>query len=184
VRLLAHLVLFKALYLVAVGGATHGRPWAGALALVPFLALHLTLVPAGLRRRELGFLAAVGLAGTAVDSGLFALGLIGFGSVPDPWPPALVPPWISALWVAFATLPGAMRWLRGRPLRAALFGALGGPLSFWLGARLGATALPDPPLGLAALAFEYALAMPLLVRLAPRTVTEAPRRTSLAGTPS
>lgn len=177
-RLLAHVVLFKALYLVAVGGAAQDRPWAGALALAPFLALHLLLVPSGLRRRELGFVAAVGLAGAALDSGLAALGLIGFGGVPEAWPPPLVPPWIAALWVAFATLPGAMRWLRGHPLRAALVGALGGPLSFWLGSRLGVTRLPDPPLALSALALEYALAMPLMVRWAPRTVRDPePART-------
>lgn len=166
-RTLAHLILFKALYAAAVGGAANGLPWAGPLALGPFLVLHLWLTPAELRRQELAFALGIGAVGLALDSVLFALGATGYAGVPAGWPVLLVPPWIVALWVAFATLPGIMRWLHGRPLLAVLFGAIAGPLSFWFGERLGAVIRPDPVFTSVALSIEYAVLMPLMVRFAP-----------------
>jgi hypothetical protein len=59
-----------------------------------------------------------------------------------------------------------LAWLRGRYVLDALLGAAGGPLAYYLGARLGAIAFPDPPgLGLAIVAAAWALAVPLLLRL-------------------
>jgi len=171
-RTVAQLLLFNALYTVAVLGAARGHPWAGALALVPFAAAHLALTPAACRRREVGFLALVGLAGTAMDSGLLALGLTGYASAPAGWPALLVPPWISALWVAFAALPGIMRWLHGRFWLALAFGAVSGPFSFWCGERLGAVTLPAAELTLAALALQYAAVLPLMLHWAPRARLE------------
>lgn len=55
------------------------------------------------------------------------------------------PPWLLLMWAQFAT---TFRWsLRGimlRPVRAALFGAVGGPIAFWAGERLGAVTLAAP----------------------------------------
>jgi len=174
-KALAHLLLFNALYSVAVLGAARGHPWAGALALAPFVAGHLMLTPEPLRRRALGFLAGVGLAGTAMDSGLLLLGLTGYAGTPEGWPAFLVPPWISALWIAFAALAGSLRWLQGRPWLACAFGGLGGPLSFWCGGRLGAVTLPAGGATLAALALQYAVVLPLLVRWTPRAPRALPR---------
>ncbi|MFT7169041.1 MAG: hypothetical protein ACI80K_002177, partial [Paracoccaceae bacterium] len=53
-----------------------------------------------------------------------------------------------------------------RRLLAVALGAVGGPLSFWSGSRLGAVELPAGWLTLGALSLEYALVMPVLLRLA------------------
>jgi hypothetical protein len=67
------------------------------------------------------------------------------------------------------------RWLAGRPALAALLGAVGGPLSFAAGARMGAVGVgPTPALTWGVLALEYALATPLLLLLAPHARPLAP----------
>jgi hypothetical protein len=64
------------------------------------------------------------------------------------------------------TLNVSLRWLRGRPLLGALLGAVGGPLAYLAGAKLGGIELLEPALALSALAAGWALLLPLLQRLA------------------
>ena len=72
-----------------------------------------------------------------------------------------------ALWLNFAaTLNVSMAWLRGRYLLAALFGALGGPLAYYSGAKLGATTGLPTPCGMLVLAVAWGGMTPLLVRIA------------------
>lgn len=73
-----------------------------------------------------------------------------------------------ALWVNFATtLHTSLRWLLGRHALAALLGALGGPASYYAGARLGALTFPaDPTVSLIVLALVWSVAMLLLLKLA------------------
>ena len=74
---------------------------------------------------------------------------------------ALPPPWLLAMWAQFATtfrfsLRGVMR----RPLFAGLFGAVGGPLAFLAGERLGAvTLLPPLTYGLLRLSVSWAIVL-------------------------
>lgn len=103
-------------------------------------------------------MATAGLAGWLADSALTAAGLLRFGDA------STAPLWMAGLWVAFAaTLGSSLSWLRGRPWIAALFGALGGPLAYGGGARL--EALGTTATGLGAVAVEWALAAPALVRI-------------------
>jgi hypothetical protein len=77
--------------------------------------------------------------------------------------------WLVALWALFATtLNGSLRMLQGRPWLAAGLGAVGGPLAYYAGARLGALELVQPAAMMAALALAWALATPLLLLLARR----------------
>lgn len=167
---LVHFALFQLGWLVAVVGAARGHLWWGPAAMGVVCGVHLALCREG-RGPELVYLLAVGALGAALDSGLAALGLTSYPGTRAAWSSALVPPWIVALWVGFATLPRfSLAWLRGRAPLAALLGALGGPLSYLAGVRLGAVAPGDPPVATwAALALEYALVTPLLLRLAPGT---------------
>jgi uncharacterized protein DUF2878 len=68
-----------------------------------------------------------------------------------------------SLWIAFATtLNHSLRWLMTRPVGAALAGALGGPLAYLAGARLGALTLVTPATTLAIIALLWMLAMVIL----------------------
>jgi len=63
----------------------------------------------------------------------------------------------------------SLAWMSGRYRLAALLGALGGPLSFVLGERMGAVTLHDERmLSLVALSAEYAVVTPLMIALAAR----------------
>ncbi len=170
-------VLFQGLWFAAVFGAARGHAWLGVLALAPYLALELPA--AAERSRWFTRVLAVGLAGSLLDSLLAALGVLRHPLAPAGWPAPLVPPFITVLWMAFATLPRvSLAWLAPRPLRAAALGALGGPLSFWGGLRVGAVAAGDSPrLTYAVLALEYALVTPLLLAwLGPRPAPTAGAR--------
>jgi len=171
VRSLTQVLAFQGLWFAAVLGAAHGRPWLGALALVPYLALHRLAL--GLSTRLLLRSAAAGLLGAGFDGLLVALGCL--EHAPHGGPAWLVPPWIVALWIAFALLPfHSLAWLAQRPRLAMLLGALGGPLSALGGVRAGALGLGEPQaLALGVLALEYAVATPLLLRCARRPQARA-----------
>ncbi len=162
--------LFQLFWFAAVCGAGAGELWFGPLAVALFLVLHLVMVPAAAeRRRELGYVLAVGLAGSFIDSSLHAIGATAYPTSHEAWPFVVVPPWIVSLWLGFAMLPRfSLGWLAGRPVLAALFGVIGGPLSYFAGSRFGAVAVAEEPLlTWGALAVEYAILMPIMLRLAP-----------------
>ena len=169
-RNLLNFALFQAVWFLAVGGAASGSMWAGPAACVVFLGLHLAMIPEGPgRSREFVYVLAVGLVGTLADSLLGALDATNYPTSRSAWPHPIVPPWITSLWVAFAMLPRfSLGWLRGRPGLAVVFGAIGGPLSYLAGTRIGAVAVGEAPmLTWTALSIEYALVTPLLLRFAP-----------------
>ena len=115
-------------------GATHNMPWLGVLVMAALLALHLFLTAN--RTQELRFILVTGLLGTSLDSLLMLGGLYTFTNHTLSW---LCPIWMTALWMGFAsTLNHSMRWLRGRYRLTCLFGAIGGPLSYYAGMGLGA----------------------------------------------
>lgn len=163
---LLNYVLYQAGWLACVLGAAWRWPQAGALVGLACLAAHVAL--ARRRRDEIALAAAAVATGAIVDTLQIRLGTLAFptGAIVA-WLP---PPWLLVIWAQFAnTMHFSMRWLLGRPRTAAAFGALGGPLAFWAGQRLGAVDL-DPRLwpSLLVLAFLWSLALPLLVRLAAR----------------
>jgi hypothetical protein len=169
VRNVANYALFQGFWLAAVWGAADGHVWAGPAALVGLVAIHLRLVPRGEREAELRYLLVVGVLGTLLDTGLHAIGATAYPTSTAAWPYLVVPPWIVALWIGFATMPRfSLGWLAGRPWLAALLGAVGGPLTFLGGTRFDAVAVGDGALlTYGALTLEYALVTPLLLALAP-----------------
>ncbi|NOT31985.1 MAG: DUF2878 domain-containing protein [Planctomycetes bacterium] len=163
---LANFLLFQGAWFVTVAGAARGAVWLGPATFAAVVAVHLLLVSE--RARELRFLLLAGVLGTIADTVLAALGATAYPSSEAAWHLPIVPPWITALWIGFATLPRfSLAWLVRRPGLAALLGAVGGPLSYLAGARLGAVAVSSEPLETwSTLAVEYALATPLLLWLA------------------
>jgi hypothetical protein len=167
VRKLANFILFHVGWIAAVEGAASGLPWLGPAVFAVVIAVHLALVDR--RGAELGAIAVVALSGTLADSGMKVIGATVYAVPIEGWPAWLVPPWITALWAGLATLPRfSIAWLRGRPALAALFGAIGGPLSYLFGTRFGAVAVgSEAAVTWVALTVEYAVALPLVLTLFP-----------------
>lgn len=152
---------FQAVWMAAVLGAANGIGWAGPLCLLLWLPIHFHF--SHCRYQDL-MLAAIAVAfGTLIDTGYQASGLLRFESA-FLNPPA-APLWISALWVAYVlTLNHSLNWLRGRAALAFAFGAVGGPMAYWAGLRLGALEfIASPALVLVVIGCVWALATPLLV---------------------
>ncbi|MCG8456753.1 MAG: DUF2878 domain-containing protein, partial [Holophagales bacterium] len=80
--------------------------------------------------------------------------------------------WITALWLHFGSQRETLLQLAYRfPGLAALFGAVGGPLAYWAGVRLGAASFhpQHPEWVLLSLALVWSLAMPFAGWLAWRS---------------
>lgn len=149
--------LYQTGWFACVLGAALGHGTVGAVAAAALMAGHLAASPD--RRIDLRTMLATLAVGAVVEGGQIVAGTyqtLG-GGAPGPVPPL----WLLALWAHFATtFRYSLRALVARPWAAVLFGALGGPVAFLAGERLGAVAL-SRPLGTAvtALAFGWAVAM-------------------------
>ena len=127
------------------------------------IALHFLLVPDA--RDELKRLLPLVAVGVIVDASLSATGVFDVGDG------VLVPLWLCALWVAFATtlnrslaVFGRYRWL------AALIGGIGVPFNYAVGAKLGAVAFPfDPVVTGIVLVAVWALLLPALYVMTQRS---------------
>ena len=162
-RKAVNVLLFQAAWFAAVLGAARGMPWLGPLVMIPTLAVHLALQKN--RQGEVKLLLAAGVLCFIFDTAFVAGGV--FTPLQHLFPRPLSPPWMICLWLNFAaTLNISMVWLRGRYLLAALFGAIGGPLAYYSGARMGATDALPTSTGLLLLAIGWGAMTPLLVMLA------------------
>ena len=157
------MTLFQAAWFAAVLGAARGMLWLGPVAMIPTLAVHLALQEN--RRGEVKLLLAAGLLGFLFDTTFVAGGV--FTPLQHLFPRPFSPPWMICLWLNFAaTLNISMAWLHGRYILAVAFGAVGGPLAYYSGAKLGATEALPTTTGMLLLAIGWGLMTPLLVLLA------------------
>lgn len=156
-------VMFQLGWFACILGAARGAGWLGPVVAVLVIALHLALS----RRTdlELRLLGVCFVLGLILESLVLNLGLIRFEE-PSPLP-FLAPLWIAAMWPVFGTtLNRSLSFLQGRAWLSILLGAVGGPLAYYAGARLGAVTL-TPPLGaLLTYAVGWAVLVPLLVHFA------------------
>jgi hypothetical protein len=162
---LMNFLLFQLAWFACVLGGAHGYPWFGPLVVALIVAYHLQRAHAP--GPELLLLTIAALIGTVFDSALVTSGWLTYPS--GQWHPLLAPYWIIAMWVAFAsTLNVSLNWLKGRPLLSVLFGAIGGPLAYLAGAKLGGVSFADEVAAMTALALGWAMVTPLLVSLSAR----------------
>lgn len=128
------LLAFQIVWMVCAVGAANGHGAPGIAAAVVFTAAMLAYSrePA----RDALIVVSSGVTGAIVESALVLTGVVHFAA---PWPmETLAPAWIVALWIAFgATLPSFSRILGAHRLKTATaIGAIAGPLSYLVGARL------------------------------------------------
>ncbi len=100
------------------------------------LLAHLLWVSRSLAQVRL--IAVVCVLGSTVDSLLLNAGVFAFKQ-----PGVLIPFWLVLLWALLAiTLNHCLAWTAKPLWRAILLGAIGGPLSYYAGQRLGAVQFP------------------------------------------
>lgn len=162
-------------WLACVYGAAHGMSWAGVGVVAVLVLVHFVLTHT--LREEIAMIVVVGVLGTLVDSAQAASGLLVYQGryAALPW---LGPIWITAIWVLFAsTINWSFEWLKGRTWLAAALGAIGGPLSYVAGERIGAVRFQrDYLVTVLALAVIWSLVLPAFFGLAHRmTRIKSPR---------
>jgi hypothetical protein len=162
---LANFALFQIGWFACVLAGAQGHPWLGTGVAVAIAAWHVAR--AVRPRDEFILLLTCAAIGAVFDSTLVAFGWVGYPSG------ALVagtaPVWVVALWMLFGTtLNVSLRWLRPMPLAAAVLGAVGGPLAYWGGERLGGMTFLVPFAATLAFAAGWAVLTPALCRLATR----------------
>jgi len=144
-------------WLAAILGAAAGYGTAGASVAFALTAAHVLI--ARDRRGEGGLVLAALLCGVVVESWQIASGTyrVLAEASPGGWPPL----WLLALWAQFATtFRFSLRRIMTDPRAALVFGALGGPIAFLAGERLGAVVLQMPLLpGLGRLIVAWGLAL-------------------------
>ena len=159
-NLVINIAIYQICWLVCILGGANGYPLAGVFAVAMAVAYHLYAAPRP--STELALLSFAALIGGAWDSLLVNAGWLVYpsGTLID----GTAPYWIVALWISFATTFNVgLRWFKQRLLLASVFGALGGPLAFWAGERLGGVIFAQPAAGFIALALGWALLMPLMM---------------------
>ncbi|QXH68206.1 MULTISPECIES: DUF2878 domain-containing protein [Pseudomonas] len=123
---LANAVLFQCGWFACVLGGDSLWLLVGVAALV----IHLLWISSAAEDGVL--IISVTLAGTLLDTLLRSLGVFHF-SEPGP----LIPFWLMLLWALLATtLHHCLAWSARPWWRAALLGAMGGPLSYYAGSQL------------------------------------------------
>ena len=163
--MLVNLTLFKAGWLASVFAAAASVPLAGTAVIGIAVAVHL--LRSGQPRDELRLLALAAAIGFLWESLLVSAGIVQYGT--SAVIAGIAPYWIVAMWVLFATtLNVGMRWLRKSLLLAVAFGAIGGPMSFLAGEKIGAVSFADTSTALFAIGLGWAIFLPLLVRFSAR----------------
>lgn len=157
---LLNYLFYQAGWFACVLGAAAGRPWSGFLVAAALVGAHLWL--SADRPRDLRRIAIALATGSTVEIVQIAAGTYQFtsGTVYA----ALPPPWLLIMWAQMATtFDFSLRPIVRRPVAAIGFGALGGPLAFLAGERLGAVTLQRPLApGLILLSVTWAAALGVL----------------------
>lgn len=113
---------------------------------------------------DLKLIIIAGLIGLLFDGVLLNFDLIIYNDPGLPYP--YTPIWIVMLWMIFAmTLNHSLAWLSQKYYLAILFGAIGGPLAYIAGEKLGAITLLSTN-SIITLSIGWALITPILLVIA------------------
>lgn len=162
-KVVLNVILYQLIWFLCVLGGNKG-----AMMALPLLLVHLVLSKTkNADLKMMGFLLFLGLI---VDSTLHQVGFFTFTITGFP-----IPFWLIVIWLGLAITPHhSLAWLKNRPLLSALFGALGGPVAYWAGVRLGAASFSWPMLqSLAFLAVIWAFIWTLVMYFSGLTTQSA-----------
>ena len=164
-NILINVAIFQAGWLCCVLAGANQLPWLGTVSALLIVIWHVLRAENG--QKELSLVLIVIGIGALWDSLLVYTGLLQYPS--GTLISGTAPHWIIAMWALFATtLNVSLRWLKYRPLPAAMLGAVSGPAAYFAGYKLGGVQFPDMAAALLALAAGWAILMPLLMALSNR----------------
>jgi hypothetical protein len=148
-----------------ISGASENYYWAGIPIVTFIVAVHLARAVD--MRNEIVLIILTMIVGTTWDSMLTAAGFFEFANgVYVNW---LVPLWLVSMWALFATtLNVSLKWLKDRYVLAAVFGAIGGPVAYYAGHRIGAVDFDNTLNSMIAVGAGWAVIMPVLMLIANR----------------
>ena len=157
---------FQVLWFACILGAARDIVWPGLVLLACFMLWQLW--PAHRARGDVGLILICAAIGLVVDTLWIRFGLIRYhAAVPHAdWAPL----WIVALWITLGlTLNHSMAWLRRYFWLSVAFGAIGSPLSYLAGSRMGAAELTaDIFITMLAFGLSWAVLVPALIYLSSR----------------
>ena len=157
--------LFQLGWFSCVLSAAAGYPWMGAVLASAIIGWHVWHAP--LPEAELKLIGVAIVIGAVWDSLLVWWGWLAYPS--GMLVSFAAPYWIVIMWALFATtLNVSLRWLKDRWAYAVLFGAVGGPLAYFAGQRLGAVKFVETEYALLGLLWGWALFTPGLLALSRR----------------
>ena len=155
-------VLFQAAWFVCVLGASYNHTYLALTLSLIILLLHFAIIKK--RMLELKLIIIAGLIGLLFDGALLNFDLIIYNDPGLPYP--FTPIWIVMLWMIFAmTLNHSLAWLSQKIYVSVLFGAMGGPLAYIAGEKLGAITLLSTN-SIITLSIGWALITPILLTIA------------------
>lgn len=165
IGLVVNVVAYQCAWLACVLGAAAHRPGIGIFVVVGIILLHLYTAAAP--KQELWLIAIAVLCGAVFETLLAASGWMRAESTMLDG--GLTPVWMVALWAGFATtLNVSLRALRQHYLLTALIAAVGAPLAYHAGVRLGALHWINALPAMVIVALGWALLLPLLMKSAQR----------------
>lgn len=163
-KILINFMLFQVSWFACVLGAAYSLPWLGVLVTLVVVFWHF--FQAKHMQPEIILMLTVLVIGGLYDQALLSAGLIDY--VNHGWSSAVVPVWILALWLAFASILNvSLRWMREKYMLGVIFGAVGGPLAYLGAQKLGAVTIHGIN-ALLALSIGWAVITPILLVLAKR----------------
>ena len=155
-------VLFQAAWFVCVLGASYNQTYLALALSIIILLIHFSLIKK--RMLDVKLIIIAGLIGLLFDGALLNFDLIIYTDPGLPYP--FTPIWIVMLWMTFAmTLNHSLAWLSQKYYLSILFGAIGGPLAYIAGEKLGAITLLSTN-SIITLSVGWALITPILLIIA------------------
>jgi hypothetical protein len=162
-KVVLNYLLFQLGWFACVLGATNHLPWIASIFVFLVVIAQTHAAPQPKSEYLLLFVALI--IGGLIDQVLLSNQFVGYQS--NGWSTAIVPVWILALWVSFAsTLNVSMRWIRDKKMVAFLFGFIGGPLAYMAAEKLDAVQIGPSIISYLALSLFWGFAMLALIELA------------------
>jgi hypothetical protein len=160
-RVAFNVAAFYVAWFAAVWAASKGWAPEATLASLAVVALHMLISTD--KRHDWAVIALAAITGIIVETVMVQSGLAVYKAA-EPFP-GFAPAWLVTMWMAFATLFNvSLNWMKSRLWLAILFAAIGGPVSYYAGMKMGGMTMAEPLwITLSIIAVIWAIAFPLLL---------------------